>query len=356
MRDVLSWSFPIGQMFGILIRVHLIMPLFILGIIMREAIRKDPHIPAGTWMDAATLMGMMFFTVLLHEFGHCFAARYMDGEADEVLLWPLGGLAFCRALPHKPLAHFVVAMGGPLVNLVLLVITALVLSFALDQHYQPQFNPIWYPYRWQAAGDMGGFALWSGETVQTNNLVAINLQRFFWVNWVQFLFNVLVIGIPFDGGRMLQAALWPRMGHYQATKVAIYSGFFFMAMSVLASFVVNDVLLLTLAVFIFISCAQEWMALEAEREESLFGYDFSQGYTSLEKDEPRPVEPKKKNFIQRWLDERAAKKEQEEMEQREADDQRMDELLDKIQKFGKESLTDEENRFLKRVSDRYKNK
>jgi hypothetical protein len=32
----------------------------------------------------------------------------------------------------------------------------------------------------------------------------------------------------------------------------------------------------------------------------------------------------------------------------------MDELLDKIQKFGKASLTDEEQRFLKRVSDRYK--
>ena len=33
--------------------------------------------------------------------------RRMDGEADEVLLWPLGGLAFCQSLPHTPLAHFV---------------------------------------------------------------------------------------------------------------------------------------------------------------------------------------------------------------------------------------------------------
>ena len=35
-------------------------------------------------------------------------------------------------------------------------------------------------------------------------------------------------------------------------------------------------------------------------EDSLFGYDFSQGYTSLEKDEaPAPPKPKKQNFIQR---------------------------------------------------------
>jgi stage IV sporulation protein FB len=354
MRDVLSWSFPIGQPFGILVRVHLIMPLFIIGMIAREAVQTS--IP-GSWMDAAALMAMMFVSVLLHEFGHCFAARYMDGEADEVLLWPLGGLAYCRALPHKPLNHFVVALGGPLVNLLLLVIAALILSFALDQHYQPQFNPIWYPYRYDPAGGMP-ISVWGGETVYSHYSVAINLQRFFWVNWVQFLFNVLVIGIPFDGGRMLQAVLWSRMGHYQATKVAIYFGFFFMVLAVLASFIVtsNESLILCLAIFIYMACAQEYMALETEREESLFGYDFSQGYTSLEKDEPRPVQPKKKNFIQRWLDERAAKREQEEMEQREADDQRMDELLDKIQKFGKDSLTDEETRFLKRVSDRYKNK
>jgi stage IV sporulation protein FB len=356
MRDVISWSFPIGQMFGILIRVHLIMPLFIIGMIGREAMRKDTI--AGSWMDASALMAMVFISVLLHEFGHCFAARYMDGEADEVLLWPLGGLAFCRALPHKPIVHFVVALGGPLVNLILCVIAALLLSFALDQHYQPQFNPIWYPYRENASGAVS-LSLWGGPTGLSDNLVAVNLQRFFWVNWVAFLFNVLVVGIPFDGGRMLQAALWPRMGHYQATKAAIYSGFFFMILAVLASMVFTtgmESYLLLLAIFIFMSCAQEWMTLESEREDSLFGYDFSQGYTSLEKDEPKAKEPKKKNFIQRWLAERAARKEQEEMEQREADDKRMDELLDKIQKFGKDSLTDEETRFLKRVSDRYKNK
>ena len=47
---------------------------------------------------------------------------------------------------------------------------------------------------------------------------------------------------------------------------------------------------------------------------------------------------------------------QQEIEQREADERRMDELLEKIQKHGKGSLTDEEQRFLKRVAERYKNK
>ena len=94
MRDVLSWSFPIGQLFGIMIRVHFVLPLVMLGLVGRFAVNKD--YPAGAWQDMAMLMGLMFISILLHELGHCFAARYMDGEADEVLLWPLGGLAFCR--------------------------------------------------------------------------------------------------------------------------------------------------------------------------------------------------------------------------------------------------------------------
>ena len=44
------------------------------------------------------------------------------------------------------------------------------------------------------------------------------------------------------------------------------------------------------------------------------------------------------------------------MENREADEQRMDQLLDKIQREVKGALTDEERRFLKRVSERYRNR
>ena len=38
------------------------------------------------------------------------------------------------------------------------------------------------------------------------------------------------------------------------------------------------------------------------------------------------------------------------------EEQRMDELLEKIQREGKHALTDEEQRFLKRVADKYRNR
>jgi hypothetical protein len=179
------------------------------------------------------------------------------------------------------------------------------------------------------------------------------VAQFFWVNWFGFLLNVLMCGFPLDGGRMLQAALWPRLGYRSAMRVAIIVGFVVMFIAAVYAFVNNELLVLGLALTIYVSCKQEWITLDMGGEESLFGYDFSQGYTSLERDQPPPQQQRKKrpNFFQRWLQRRAAKKMQRQQEQQEADERRMDELLDKIAREGIQALTDEENRFLKRVAE-----
>ena len=72
----------------------------------------------GPWVEAAIVMGLLFVAVLLHEFGHCAGARLVDGDVQEVLLWPLGGLAAVD-VPHTPRAYFVTAAAGPLMNLLL---------------------------------------------------------------------------------------------------------------------------------------------------------------------------------------------------------------------------------------------
>jgi hypothetical protein len=53
---------------------------------------------------------------------------------------------------------------------------------------------------------------------------------------------------------------------------------------------------------------------------------------------------------------RAARKLQRELEQREAEERRMDELLEKVQRDGLQALSDEERRFLTRVSAKYRNR
>jgi hypothetical protein len=118
-------------------------------------------------------------------------------------------------------------------------------------------------------------------------------------------------------------------------------------------------MLFGLAIFIFMTCKQQQFLLEngGLGEEGLFGYDFSQGYTSLERDQPAATKkPKQKNFWQRWRQQRAEARRQREEKERQEEERRVDELLAKVQQGGMQSLTEEEQRFLKRVSAKLRNR
>src|SRR5262249_52441805 len=138
---------------------------------------------------------------------------------------------------------------------------------------------------------------------------------------------------------------------------AVFVGFVVAILLGLYSVIDFEPVSFLLAIFIYIHCRQQYVIIETGGEESLFGYDFSQGYTSLERDQPLPATRRRRpNWFQRMLQKRAAKKLQREQETREAEERRMDELLEKVQAQGLKALTDEERRFLKRVSDRYRNR
>jgi stage IV sporulation protein FB len=351
MRDPLFWSIPLGRFFGITVRMHWLFPAVSLALILRLALKAD--VPAGTWSDGLWLTGLLFVSVLLHEFGHCFAARWVDGDADEIMMWPLGGLANVD-IPQEPRAYFITAAAGPAVNFLLAGLCVLLLAFAADHSYQPWWNPLTNPFRNDASG---GITLWTwdGHSYDVAHVWPVLLARMFWVNWTLFLLNVLLLCFPMDGGRILQSVLWPSLGYRPATVAVIYAGFAFTVVVGLISIVYNEIFVFGLAFFIYVSCRTQMIILETGGEEGLFGYDFSQGYTSLERDPP-PATTKRSSWWKRWRENRAARKLQREMEAREAEERRLDELLDKVQKLGMNALTDEERRFMKRVSDRYRNR
>jgi Zn-dependent protease len=391
MRDPITWAFPLGRMFGIDVRVHFTLPLLMIGLILKAA--TAPESAPGLWVDATLVMLILFVSVLLHEFGHCFAARSVDGEASELLLWPLGGLAPAD-LPHAPRAHFLTALGGPAVSLLLCLAAGGALTFVA---LLPPFNPFGgAPYRpqlrdWRngvvrttyhassqtaapadaTATDKAKLAtpraadpVFNGTTLTAGGAAdkaataplttwQVVAAQTFWINWLLLLLNLLP-GFPLDGGRVLQSILWWRGDFRQATSTACYVGF--VVMLVLAAFAIMDwnVVCVALAWFVYISCKQQLILLETGGEDVPFGYDFSQGYSSLEGETPPPTRRRRPNVFQRWLQKRAARKAQREVELREVEDRRMDELLEKVQRDGLQSLTDEERRFLTRVSARYR--
>lgn len=422
MRDPMSWALPVARLFGVTVKIHILYPLIALGLILRAG--ADKSAPAGAWVEAAILFGMLLVIVICHEFGHIFGARSVDGDGEQILIWPLGGLAYVD-VPHTPRAHLITAWAGPMVNVILCLIVAVGLAVGgfvaplnpfqnplnpemkswrdgalytrygpppmddeqlffrflatLDkpdrdaeklkkqveeERHQPYYVTVneatgprgvtWYDK--QSLGD-GKLALKTKPEVEVRPAVLPVWARFacefYLLSLWLFLFNLLP-AFPLDGGRIFQAILWGRADYRYATTTAVTVGSVTALVMLVVAFVYNEALLLGLALFIYISCRQQLMILEAGADEAGLGYDFSQGYTSLERGEPAPPKPKKPNFIQRWLLQRAARRLQRDLERREQDEARMDVLLEKIAREGKESLTEEERRFLKRVSDQYR--
>jgi hypothetical protein len=152
---------------------------------------------------------------------------------------------------------------------------------------------------------------------------------------------------------MLQSIVWSRSDYEQGATIAGYSGFVMGALFLILAIAINESLLLALSIFMFF---EAWRLMYWEPEaRGAFGYDFSAGYSSLPFDEENETQPARKSWWQRWREARQARRRKREQEQLARDEARMDELLDKIARCGKESLTEEERRFLERMSARKRN-
>lgn len=348
MQGFMSWSIPFTRIAGIMVRIHLMFVIFLVAMVLDAGKNYGAHHA----MEMFIYMIMLFSIVLMHEFGHCFAGRAVGGHAEEILLWPLGGLAYVHH-PHNPWASFITTAGGPAVNLVFFLFSAIII---LIMGYWPPLHPLWNP--WALVSATSG-----NEVVLMESLpwYAAWLIRFYHLNWFLFLFNVCFLGFPLDGGRMLQAILWHRTSYYQATKMVCYTGF---AMAILLGLAVlflvpkesysTIIMTVFLCMHIFSTCQMELQRLEmGPMDDSPYG-DFSEGYTSL--DRTTRQREQKPSFLQKWMAERAERRRLRDEEQQLADDQRFDDLLVKIKEGGMQTLTNDEQRFLKRMSAKVREK
>lgn len=180
--------------------------------------------------DAVTFVimyGILFVIVTLHEFGHALACRSVGGEANTIVLWPLGGVAFVSP-PVRPGAVLWSIAAGPLVNLVLIPVFAFLIFVA---------TMVSSATGWQGVTN---FAIW-----------------LFAINAFMFLFNMMPI-YPLDGGQILQSVLWFWVGRARSTLIASWIGVGGGALMVLAALLLllSDVppldpyLLLAVSIFI----------------------------------------------------------------------------------------------------------
>jgi Zn-dependent protease len=134
----------------------------------------------------------LFAIVLLHEFGHALACRQTGGVANQIVLWPLGGIAFVNP-PRRPGAMLWSIAAGPLVNVILLPILSLALLVA----------PL------------------EAETASLD--FALFVRHVWWINLGLLIFNMLPV-YPLDGGQILRALLWFPLGEIQSLRIASVVG------------------------------------------------------------------------------------------------------------------------------------
>ncbi|HVX10922.1 MAG TPA: site-2 protease family protein [Pirellulales bacterium] len=338
MRDLLGWNVPLGRWGGVQIRVHVFFLLFALIALHFGSTGSNEKL----FWETAAVLAIFLSSVLAHEMGHCLAAWRVGGAVDQVVLWPLGGLTQINP-SHDPQSEWLIAVAGPAVNVAVCLVTAPLLIVE-KSNLAELFNPLLPP-------------------VDPVGLTWLNAAEWlFWTNWLLLLVNCLP-ALPFDAGRGVRALLWMqyefRHGVVLAARVAQLTA---LGLAVAAwmihrsgdySFAALPFLLV--AVLLFFGAKQEIDRLyEAESDEALFGYDFSQGYTSLEK--AAPSRKAQASPVKKWLDDRRAKRLERRRKVEADEERRVDDVLVRLHQVGLHGLSEEERALLNRVSARYRNR
>jgi Zn-dependent protease len=171
----------------------------------------------------------LFAIVLMHEMGHALACRSVGGKADEIVLWPLGGVAYV-APPQRPGAMLWSIAAGPLVNVALFF----VLGFGLI---------------------VANGSIWVASTAP--DLVKF-LGALFLTNGVLLAFNLLPI-YPLDGGQIVRSLLWFVLGRAKSLMVSVIIGFVGLPLWFLFAWWQQSFWFAILGVFILVNC---WRGLQ----------------------------------------------------------------------------------------------
>ncbi len=173
----------------------------------------------------------LFAIVLLHEFGHALACRQVGGRAEQIILWPLGGVAFV-APPQRPGAVLWSIAAGPLVNVALAPIFTM-LYIAASQFGWADFSPDLYYF----------------------------IRSIWLMNFGLLVFNLLPI-YPLDGGQILRSLLWFMFGKGTSLMIASIIGFIGVALLAGFALLAQSIWIGIMAVFVLFNC---WRGLMQAR-------------------------------------------------------------------------------------------
>ncbi len=207
-------ALKIGNVKGIKIQIHWSFWIIVVWIMLSYYLQNHR---VGDALLGGVFVLALFGCVTLHELGHALTALRYGIKTKSITLLPIGGLANLEKIPEKPKQEFIIAIAGPLVNIVIVFILFALLK-GLDM----------YPTKEELQ------AFLQSNRHFTVQMFLFNLMA---ANMILALFN-FIPAFPMDGGRMLRALLAMKMDRVQATKIAssigktlaivfIFLGFFY---------------------------------------------------------------------------------------------------------------------------------
>jgi Zn-dependent protease/CBS domain-containing protein len=187
----MKWSFKIGKLFGIPIRVHL---TFLLLLLFIGIVGSRQGGSEGAFLGMIVII-FIFICVILHEVGHSLVAIHYGIKVNDIILLPIGGVSRMEEIPEDPKQEITISVVGPLVSFGLAILFFLLATIT---HQSINFKQI---------------------NLHSRNVVA----SLFWINLVLGGFN-LIPAFPMDGGRVLRGILATRIESLKATKIAVGIG------------------------------------------------------------------------------------------------------------------------------------
>lgn len=219
-------SLTLGRVAGIRIAIHWTFILLIIYVIFSKY-REGADSPEIAW--ALAFIMSVFVTVVLHELGHALAAKRFHINTRDITLLPIGGVARMERIPEKPVEELVVAIAGPMVN----ILIAAILKFFLS--WDDLMDLIQHP----------------DEAIDGQNF----MLNFFFINVFLVVFN-MIPAFPMDGGRVFRAVLSMMGNRRKATIIAARVGQLLAIGFIILGFYSNPFLIF-IGLFIILSAQSE---------------------------------------------------------------------------------------------------
>ncbi|MBS3783092.1 MAG: site-2 protease family protein, partial [Anaerolineae bacterium] len=228
-------SFKLFSVQGIDIKLHITFPLILVWAAIQFGFLGQSGFSLSGAAFGVVVTLLLFVCVVIHELSHSLTSTWMGYPVEDIVLLPLGGVSQIEKMPEKPGEEFLMAIAGPLSNVVIAFLLG-VLSL---------FTPV---------SLLGGL-----------RRIATDPMSLGWQDTLPYLiltnvglaaFN-LIPAFPMDGGRVLRSLLATIMPQTRATDIAVRIGQAFAWLLGLGGLLTGNLIWILIAIFVYSGAMQE---------------------------------------------------------------------------------------------------